>query len=407
MNLQPLKTAARDLSGLNNQRRNDVLRAIAAGLNERCAEIIVENELDMSNAADLSPAMKDRLFLDEARINAMAQGVLEIAALPDPIGEILEGSQTKDGLIIQKVSVPIGVIGAIYEARPNVTIDIAALCIKSGNACVLKGGSEAINSNRILAAIVAEALEKNGAPKDAVHFIDSTDREATRELLKQNDVVDLIIPRGGAGLIDFVVQNSTIPVIKHDKGVCHIFVDKFSDCDRAIEIILNAKVQKPSACNALETLLVHRDIKEEFLPRLARALSGAGVELRACDEARDIITATPASDEDWSAEYLDKTLALKVVKDLNAAVAHINLYGSGHSDAILTTNYANSQKFLKEVDSACVYVNASTRFTDGFAFGLGAEVGISTGKLHCRGPMGLKGLMTYKYKIYGSGQIRS
>lgn len=337
----------------------------------------------------------------------MADGLRQVASLPDPVGEVVKMWKRPNGLMIGKMRVPIGVVGVIYESRPNVTADTAGLCIKSGNAVLLRGGSEAINSNRVIVDILKEACEEAGVPTDAVSFIDTTDRAAVEVMLKLDQYIDLIVPRGGEGLIRFVAENSRIPVVYHYKGVCHTYVDKYADLTMAEEICFNAKVQRPGVCNAMETMLVHKDVAEEFLPRICERLKEAGVEIRGCPETRKIVPWTKeATEEDWYAEYLDLILAVKVVDSFEEAVEHINKYGSHHSDAIVTKDYERGMRFLREVDSAAVYVNASTRFTDGYEFGLGAEMGISTQKLHVRGPMGLEDLTCCKYVILGCGQIR-
>ncbi len=331
-----------------------------------------------------------------------------MAALKDPVGEVIRDWRRPNGLLIKKVRVPIGVIGIIYEARPNVTSDCAGLCLKSGNACVLRGGSEAINSNLAIHNIVTQGLEKFGIPKAAISMVDVTDRKAIEFLLKAEGLVDLVIPRGGEGLIRYIVENSNIPVIKHYKGVCHLYVDKYADLKMAVDITYNAKVQRPGVCNAIETLLVHKDIAEKFLPEAAHVLENAGVELRGCERTRKILRhIKKASEDDWYREYLDLILAVKVFNDVDEAIRFINKYGSSHSDSIVTKNKKIADEFLNKVDSACVYHNASTRFTDGYQFGLGAEIGISTDKIHARGPMALEELCTYKYIILGTGQVRT
>jgi len=350
--------------------------------------------------------LMDRLFLDEARIESMAKAVEEIAALKDPVGRVLDGWVTEDGLKIEKVSIPIGVIGIIYESRPNVTSDTAALCFKSSNVCILKGGKEAENSNKAIASVLQAVLEKNSLPRELVSLIPDSSREGVAKLIKMDKYVDLIIPRGGEGLIRYVSQNATVSVVKHDKGQCHTYIDKDADMDKAIKIAINAKVQRPGVCNAMETLLVDKAVAKETLPKLKKAFDAAGTELKGCSATQEIITVAHASDEDFDTEYLANILNIKVVDGVEGAVEHITRFGSGHSEAIITENITSAEKFLNGIDAAALYVNASTRFTDGGAFGFGAEVGISTNKLHARGPMGIEGLTTYKYKIYGNGQTR-
>lgn len=388
--------------------RQAVLSNIALLLNERREEIKKINKIDINNAEDmeLSSAMIDRLRLTDKEIDSMIKAVNEISMQKEVIGEVITGSTRPNGLKIRKVRVPLGVAGIIYESRPNVTIDSAALCIKSGNGAVLRGGKEALNSNKILAEIISDSLEKAGFSKDIIYFIQDTDRNIIKDMAQAKGLIDVIIPRGGEGLINFVVDNARIPVIMHDKGVCHIFIDESAEYQKALSITFNAKVQRPSACNAMETLLVHKNIAEKILPDIAKMLQEVDVDLRGCPETLKYVDCRPAIEEDYYTEYHDMILSIKVVENLQEAINHINKYGSGHSDAIVTTNYNNAEKFLNEVDSAAVYVNASTRFTDGGEFGLGAEIGISTQKLHVRGPMGAEDLTTTKYLIYGSGQLR-
>lgn len=388
--------------------RQAVLLNIALLLNERREEIKKINKIDINNAEDmeLSSAMIDRLRLTDKEIDSMIKAVNEISMQKEVIGEVITGSTRPNGLKIRKVRVPLGVAGIIYESRPNVTIDSAALCIKSGNGAVLRGGKEAVNSNKILAEIISASLEKAGFSKDIIYFIQDTDRNIIKDMAQAKGLIDVIIPRGGEGLINFVVDNARIPVIMHDKGVCHVFIDESADYQQALSITFNAKVQRPSACNAMETLLVHKNIAEKILPDIAEMLQEVDVDLRGCPETLKYVDCRPAIEEDYYTEYHDMILSIKVVENVQEAVAHINKYGSGHSDAIVTTDYNNAEKFLNEVDSAAVYVNASTRFTDGGEFGLGAEIGISTQKLHVRGPMGAEDLTTTKYLIYGSGQLR-
>ncbi len=406
---QKAKDASRLLANLSTDVKNKALNTMADLLQERAEDIKRENEKDLKvgEKLGLSKAMLDRLLLDDRRINAMAVGLREIAALPDPVGEIVKMWKRPNGLMIGKMRVPLGVVGIIYESRPNVTADATGLCVKSGNAVILRGGSEAINSNRIIVNILKEACSKCGVPGDAVSFIDTTERSAVLEMLKMDDLIDIVIPRGGEGLIRFVAENARMPVVYHYKGVCHTYVDKYADLKMAEEICFNAKVQRPGVCNAMETMLVHKDIASAFLPRMCERFKEAGVELRGCEKTRSVVPwVKEATEEDWYEEYLDLILAVKVVNSFEEAVAHINKYGSQHSDAIVTENYERGMRFLREVDSAAVYVNASTRFTDGFEFGLGAEMGISTQKLHVRGPMGLEDLTCCKYIILGCGHIR-
>lgn len=388
--------------------RQAVLSNIASLLNERREEIKKINKIDINNAEDmeLSSAMIDRLRLTDKEIDSMIKAVNEISMQKEVIGEVITGSTRPNGLKIRKVRIPLGVAGIIYESRPNVTIDSAALCIKSGNGAVLRGGKEALNSNKILAEIISDSLEKAGFSKDIIYFIQDTDRNIIKDMAQAKGLIDVIIPRGGEGLINFVVDNARIPVIMHDKGVCHTFIDESAEFQQALSIAFNAKVQRPSACNAMETLLVHKNIADKILPEIAEMFQDVDVDLRGCPETLKYVDCRPAIEEDYYTEYHDMILSIKVVENLQEAINHINKYGSGHSDAIVTTNYNNAEKFLNEVDSAAVYVNASTRFTDGGEFGLGAEIGISTQKLHVRGPMGAEDLTTTKYLIYGSGQLR-
>lgn len=388
--------------------RQAVLSNIASLLNERREEIKKINKIDINNAEDmeLSSAMIDRLRLTDKEIDSMIKAVNEISMQKEVIGEVITGSTRPNGLKIRKVRIPLGVAGIIYESRPNVTIDSAALCIKSGNGAVLRGGKEALNSNKILAEIISDSLEKAGFSKDIIYFIQDTDRNIIKDMAQAKGLIDVIIPRGGEGLINFVVDNARIPVIMHDKGVCHTFIDESAEFQQALSIAFNAKVQRPSACNAMETLLVHKNIADKILPEIAEMFQDVDVDLRGCPETLKYVDCRPAIEEDYYTEYHDMILSVKVVENLQEAINHINKYGSGHSDAIVTTNYNNAEKFLNEVDSAAVYVNASTRFTDGGEFGLGAEIGISTQKLHVRGPMGAEDLTTTKYLIYGSGQLR-
>lgn len=403
------QNAKYELQKLTAEQKNAVLKAAALALQSHTSSILEENARDLAagEANGMSPGMLDRLRLTPERVDAMAEGLLQIAALPDPVGEVLESFDRPNGLHIQKKRVPLGVIGIIYESRPNVTADAFGLCFKTGNAVILKGGSDAIYSNLEITKVLREALEHCGVTVDAVQSISDPDRAVTAAFMKLNQYVDVLIPRGGAGLIRAVVENSTIPVIETGTGNCHIFVDESADLQEALPIIMNAKTQRIGVCNACESLLVHEKIKEEFLPLLAEEMRKKNVEMRGDEQVcASIWDCIPATQEDYGKEYLDYIISIKTVKNVEEAIDHINRYNTKHSEAILTRNEENAEKFLKEVDAACVYVNASTRFTDGFEFGFGAEIGISTQKLHARGPMGLKELTSYKYAIYGSGQIR-
>ena len=407
--LQKAKESSRVVATLSTAIKNKTLLEFADALEENSCFIIEENIKDMKLARelDLSSAMQDRLYLNDSRIQDMANAIRQIASQTEPVGRVLDGWLTKDNLNIQKVSIPIGVIAIIYESRPNVTSDTAALCFKSGNVCVLKGGKEAENSNRAIAKIIQDVLEKNNLPKEIVSLLPDSSREGVAKLIVEDKYVDLIVPRGGEALIKFITQNSSIPVIKHDKGVCHTFIDKDANATKSINIVVNAKCQRPSACNSLETLLVHEEIASYILPGLQEELSAHGTILKGCPKTLGYIKIAPAKEEDFDIEYLENILNIKVVENLNEAIDHISKHGSGHSEAILSENYTAINKFLNEVDAACVYANASTRFTDGGEFGLGAEVGLSTNKLHSRGPMGINDLTTFKYKIYGQGQVRT
>ena len=407
--LQKAKQSSRVVATLSTAIKNQTLLQFADALEENSFLIIEENIKDMKLAKqlDLSSAMQDRLYLNDSRIQDMANAIRQIASQTEPVGRIFDGWLTKDNLNIQKVSIPIGVIAIIYESRPNVTSDTAALCFKSGNVCVLKGGKEAENSNKAIAKIIQDVLEKNNLPKEIVSLLPDSSREGVAKLIVEDKYVDLIVPRGGEALIKFITQNSSIPVIKHDKGVCHTFIDKDANATKSINIVVNAKCQRPSACNSLETLLVHEEIASYILPGIQEELSAHGTILKGCPKTLEYIKIAPAKEEDFYIEYLENILNIKVVENLNEAIDHISKHGSGHSEAILSENYTAINKFLNEVDAACVYANASTRFTDGGEFGLGAEVGISTNKLHSRGPMGINDLTTFKYKIYGQGQVRT
>ncbi|MFQ5964282.1 MAG: glutamate-5-semialdehyde dehydrogenase [Candidatus Scalinduaceae bacterium] len=403
------KKASNIMATASSSVKNAALEQMAHNLLNGKTSIMVENEKDIKAAekAGSSSAMIDRLRLTDSRIEDMAKGIREVINLKDPVGEMLEEIVRPNGLKIQKVRVPIGVIIIIYESRPNVTADAASLCLKTGNATILRGGKESINSNIAIYEQMSLALEKVGLDKKAIQVIETTDREAVDCLLKADEYVDLVIPRGGEGLIRNVVENSTIPVIKHFKGICHIYVDEFANLSMAKDVCLNAKIQRPGTCNAMETMLVHEKISKTFLSDISRSISDSGVELRGCEKSRKILPdIKPATEEDWSTEYLEKILSVKIVSSIEEAIDHITVYGSSHSDAIITENEPNAKKFTDEVDSAAVYVNASTRFTDGYEFGMGAEIGISTDKLHARGPMGLNELTSYKYIVHGNGQIR-
>ena len=402
------KNSASVVSNLQPNIKSDILIQMANHLKKNSHYIVEENlkDIEQGRKNNLSYALLDRLLLDEKRVFNMAESIIEIASLREPVGRILDGWVVPNGLRIEKVSVPIGVIGIIYESRPNVTSDTAALCFKSGNVCVLKGGKEALNSNLAIATLLQDVLSKNSLPKEIISLIPDNSREGVAKLIKMDQYVDLIIPRGGEALIKFISQNSTVPVVKHDKGLCHIFIDESANIKNAIDISINAKCQRTGVCNTMETLLVHKNIAEQILPKLKDEYIKQETKLLGCLKTRAIIDIQEASEEDFFTEYLDNILSIKVVDNLDEAIWHINRYGSHHSDSILSENYSNSEKFLNEVDSACVYVNSSTRFTDGAEFGFGAEVGISTNKLHARGPMGINDLTTYKFKIYGNGNVR-
>jgi glutamate-5-semialdehyde dehydrogenase len=389
--------------------KNAALAAIADALVDRTDQILVANTDDLERARDegVAAAMVDRLTLTPERIASMAGALRDLIGLKDPIGEVLDGWTLPNGIHVEKVRVPLGVVGIIYEARPNVTVDAAGLCLKSGNACILRGSSSAISSNTALARIIDRAGAAAGLPKDAVQLIPSTDRESAKELMRMREYVDVLIPRGGASLIQTVVEESTVPVIETGVGNCHVYVDARADLGKAMPILVNAKTQRPGVCNAAETLLVHREIASAFLPAAAAELTGRGVELRGDDRARGLVAGmTTATEDDWRAEYLDLIMAVKIVDSLDEAVAHVNTYGSHHTDAIVTEDYSAARRFALEVDSACVVVNASTRFADGGEFGFGAEIGISNQKLHARGPMALPELTSYKYLVQGTGQVR-
>ncbi|KIM05482.1 MAG: gamma-glutamyl phosphate reductase [Sulfurovum sp. AS07-7] len=406
--LQKAKSSSQIIASLDGASKNRILNAMADALEANSSYIIEENQKDMQEgkANDLSSSLLDRLLLDEKRVVAMATSLREISVLKEPVGRILEGWFNDNGLKIQKISVPIGVVGVIYESRPNVTSDVAGLCFKSGNVAILKGGKEAEFSNRAIAKILQEVLEKNTLPIEIISLLPDSSREGVAKLIKQDKYVDLIVPRGGEALIRYISSNSSVPVVKHDKGLCHTYIDKKADFNKAIEIAINAKCQRTGVCNAMETLLVDRAIADEILPRLYNAFIEEGTELKGCELTREYIEIDEANDEDFNTEYLANTLNIKVVEGVDGAIEHIVKYGSGHSEAIITEDYSTAERFLELVDASCVYLNASTRFTDGGVFGFGAEVGISTNKLHARGPMGINELTTYKFKIYGNGQIR-
>ncbi len=409
------KAASRQMAKLSTEVKNKALHNIAEDLLSRQDEILSANEVDCreAEASGLSEAIIDRLRLNPSRLKATAQGVLSVEALPDPVGEVFDMRTLPNGMIVGRKRVPLGVIGAIYESRPNVTIDISVLCLKAGNAVILRGGKEAIHSNSALVRIVEQACSRAGMPEGVVQFVESTDRALVNHMLKMNYIIDLLVPRGGAELIKFVSENASMPVVAGGIGVCHTYVDRSADIAKAVAIAYNAKVMRPSVCNALDTLLVHADIAERALPEIAREWGRAGVELHCDERAYEVLKSDPslklkrAVDEDWGKEFLALIAAVKVVNSLDEALAHIEEYGSGHSEAIITEDYSSAMRFLNEVDAAAVYVNASTWFTDGGQFGLGAEVGISTQKIHARGPVGLRELTSYKWIIFGDGHVRS
>lgn len=404
------KIAARTLVALSTDAKNKVLLHMSTAIDEKRDFIQAENKKDLAAGKEkgLSAAMLDRLQLSDMVIESMRNGLAEVAALSDPVGEIEKIVKRPNGLLVGRMRVPLGVIGMIYESRPNVTVDAAALCLKAGNAIILRGGSEAIHSNRALASVLQEALLSQGISGDAIQVIPVTDREAVNYMLNQEESIDLIIPRGGEGLIRFVSENSRIPVLKHYKGVCHIYVDRDADLTKASPVIINSKVQRPGVCNALEGLLIHKDIAKEYLPVLAAEMKTNGVKLLGCEESVQISSdIVPADENDWGTEFLDLTLCVKVVSNMDEAFTYIDKYGSQHTEIILTENYSNAQRFLNEVDASAVMVNASTRFNDGGQLGLGTEIGISTTKLHAYGPMGLEELTTRKFIVYGQGQVRT
>lgn len=406
--LQKAKDAGRIVVTLDAGTKARALKNMAEALRQNKSTILAANKKDMDYAkeAELSTAIIDRLELNDKRLEVMATAIDEIAALKEPVGRVLDGWQIENGLKIEKVTVPIGVIGVIYESRPNVTSDTAALCFKSGNVCVLKGGKEANHSNEAIAEVLRASLEKDGLPKEAISLIPDNSREGVSKLIKMDRFVDLIIPRGGEGLIRFVNDNATVPVVKHDKGLCHVYIHEDADYEKAIPIAINSKTQRTGVCNAAETLLIDEVIANELLPLLKQAFDQKGTLLKGCEKTRKIIQVEEAEEDDYHTEYLANILNIKVVEGLDEAIAHITHYGSQHSESIVTENYTASKRFMNEVDASAVYVNASTRFTDGGVFGFGAEVGISTNKLHARGPMGINDLTTYKYCVYGDGQIR-
>ncbi|MCI0501473.1 MAG: glutamate-5-semialdehyde dehydrogenase [Epsilonproteobacteria bacterium] len=406
--LQEAKKAKRIIATLSGEQRNKILHQMGEAILGNALFIIRENmkDIEYGRINNLSSSLMDRLLLNPSRIEDMANAIKEIALLKDPVGRILDGWVTENGLTIEKVAVPIGVIGIIYESRPNVTSDTAALCFKSGNVCILKGGKEAEHSNKAIAQVLQQVLISNNLPESIISLLPDSSREGVANLITQDAYVDLIVPRGGEALIQFVNRNSSVPVIKHDKGLCHTYIDKYANEEKAIKIVINAKCQRPGVCNSLETLLVHKDLAPFILPKLYKELQANGTELFGCSETMKIINTKEATEEDYKTEYLANILTIKIVASTEEAIEHIEVYGSGHSEAILSESYTEIQKFLNTVDSACVYANASTRFTDGGAFGFGAEVGISTNKLHARGPMGINELTTYKFKILGNGQIR-
>lgn len=403
------KEAEKTLMIASSEKKNQVLKKIAEGLIENTDKIIEANKVDLENGEKngMEKSMLDRLKLDKERIEGMAKGVLDVATLPEPVGRILSATERPNGLRIEKVSTPIGVIAVIFEARPNVTSDAAALCLKSGNTVILRGGKEAINSNKTIAKVMRQAVKEAGMPEDVIQLVEDTSRESANELMKMNEYVDVLIPRGGAGLIQAVVKNATVPVIETGVGNCHIYIDKNADLKKAVDIVFNAKTSRPSVCNAAESLLIHKDIAKEALVAIKNKLDEKDVTLVGDSKAREIIPdMEKATDADWATEYLDYKMSVKIVDSVEEAIDHIYKYSTGHSECIVTENAGTAEKFMNQVDSAAVYLNASTRFTDGGEFGFGAEIGISTQKLHARGPIGLPELQSFKYKIYGDGQIR-
>lgn len=407
--LKDAKNSAHKVATLTPKDKNRILNDMADALVLNTKRIITQNQkdLDFAKSNGLSSAMLDRLLLDEKRVNSMANSLREIASLKEPVGRVLEGWVNEDNLRIEKVSVPIGVVAVIYESRPNVTSDVGALCFKSGNVAILKGGKEAEYSNKIIATILGEVLEANNLPKEIISLLPDSSREGVAKLIKMDKYVDLVVPRGGEELIKYISANSTIPVVKHDKGLCHTYIHSDVDYKKAIDISINAKCHRPGVCNAMETLIIDKKIASDILPKLAEAFGVQGTLLKGDSEVNEIVKMELATEADFDTEYLANTLNIKMVDSVDDAIAHIRRFGSAHSEAIVTENYSVAEYFLNQVDAACVYVNASTRFTDGGVFGFGAEVGISTNKLHARGPMGINELTTYKYKIYGDGQIRA
>ncbi|CAA6824323.1 MAG: Gamma-glutamyl phosphate reductase (EC [uncultured Sulfurovum sp.] len=406
--LKKAKACTQTIATLDGKTKNRILNEMANALVASTTMIVAENVKDMEvgKKLNLEASLLDRLLLDEQRVADMAQSLREISALKEPVGRVLEGWVNDDNLRIEKVSVPIGVVGVIYESRPNVTSDVAGLCFKSGNVAILKGGKEAEYSNQIIAKTLQEVLLKNALPKEMISLLPDASREGVAKLIKEDEYVDLIVPRGGEALIKYISSNSSVPVVKHDKGLCHTYIHKDASPTKALNIAINAKCQRPGVCNSMETLIIDEAIAKGLLPSLYKAFVDAGTKLKGCEMTRKYVFIAPASDEDYNTEYLSNELNIKVVTGIEEAMAHIVKYGSGHSEAIITENYSASEKFMNTIDAACVYVNASTRFTDGGSFGFGAEVGISTNKLHARGPMGVNELTTYKFKIYGNGQTR-
>jgi len=407
--LEKAKACTQKLAILDGKTKNKILKQMAEALENNSVMIVRENAKDMEAGKinNLDGSLLDRLLLDEQRVLGIAQSLREIANLKEPVGRIIDGWVNDDNLRIEKVSVPIGVVGVIYESRPNVTSDVAALCFKSGNVAILKGGKEAEHSNLAIATVLQEVLVENGLEKEMISLLPDSSREGVAKLIKEDKYVDLIVPRGGEGLIKYISQNSSVPVVKHDKGLCHTYIHRDASHDKAMKIALNAKCQRPGVCNSMETLIVDKAIAKELLPKLYRQFIDAGTKLRGCVKTKQFIFIDNATEDNFNTEYLANELNIKIVESVDEALAHITKYGSGHSEAIITENYSAAEKFLDAVDASCVYVNASTRFTDGGAFGFGAEVGISTNKLHARGPMGINELTTYKFKIYGNGQVRS
>jgi len=406
--LQSVKASTSTIATLDGKTKNRILNEMSEALVNSTSAILEANKLDMmaGEKNHLDSALMDRLLLDESRVLAIANSLREISMLKEPVGRVLEGWVNDDNLRIEKVSVPIGVVGVIYESRPNVTSDVAALCFKSGNVAILKGGKEAENSNQAIAKVLQAVLVRNSLPKEIISLLPDSSREGVAKLIKEDEYVDLIVPRGGEALIKYISANSTVPMVKHDKGLCHTYVHRDASPQKALNIAHNAKCQRPGVCNAMETLILDQEIAKQILPSLYKVFVDAGTKLRGCAKTREVIFIDEARDEHFNTEYLANELNIKVVSGMDEAMAHIQKYGSQHSEAIITENYSAAEKFMNTVDAACVYVNASTRFTDGGSFGFGAEVGISTNKLHARGPMGINELTTYKFKIYGNGQTR-